>query len=107
MGTAIEVRGPRRSYADRGDVALPGAPLVLVGGSALAVVLLVPLEVLPETVAQVCGLLPLTPSVDLIGHGWLGGLDGAELTRAWLLALAWVAAGVFAVRRWFRWDPRQ
>lgn len=67
----------------------------------------IPLEVFPDAVTWACRLLPLTASVELIQHGWIGGLEAAEVGRAAALALAWTAAGVFAVRRWFRWDPRQ
>ncbi|MEU1623798.1 ABC transporter permease [Streptomyces sp. NPDC020096] len=69
--------------------------------------LFVPLEVLPHTIADVCRLLPLTPVVDLVRTGWLGGADAARVVRDLVAALVWTGLAVFAVRRWFRWEPRR
>ncbi|MDL2081311.1 ABC transporter permease [Streptomyces sp. GXMU-J15] len=80
-------------------------PLVLVSmlGSGMSF----PLEVLPDTAASVCELLPLTPVMTLVRGGWTGELSLGEATGALVTALAWTAIGVFAVRRWFRWEPRR
>ncbi|WP_369170451.1 ABC transporter permease [Streptomyces sp. R28] len=67
----------------------------------------VPLEVLPDRVASVCELLPLTPVITLVRGGWTGELSAYEAVGAVLTALAWTVLGVFAVRRWFRWEPRR
>jgi ABC-2 type transport system permease protein len=83
---------------------LTGMPLLMV--SVIGSGLYVPLEVLPDRVADVCRLLPMTAVMELVKAGWLGGLDGGERLRAVLLAVAWTALAVFAVRRWFRWEPR-
>ncbi|QKW28297.1 ABC transporter permease [Streptomyces seoulensis] len=80
-------------------------PLVL--ASMMGSGVMVPLELLPDGVARFCALLPLTPVITLVRGGWTGQLSGAEALRALALALAWTAAAGFAVRRWFRWDPRR
>lgn len=67
----------------------------------------VPLEVLPDRVASVCELLPLTPVLTLVRGGWTGELSAYETLGAVATALAWTVLGVFAVRRWFRWEPRR
>ncbi|MFE7893463.1 ABC transporter permease [Streptomyces sp. NPDC057412] len=67
----------------------------------------VPLEVLPDRMAAVCELLPLTPVITLIRGGWTGGLSAYETLGAATTALAWTVLAVFAVRRWFRWEPRR
>ncbi|MDK1473040.1 ABC transporter permease [Streptomyces sp. 549] len=67
----------------------------------------VPLDLLPDQVASVCGYLPMTPVMDLVRYGWLGAESGVEPLRALGLAVAWTALSVFAVRRWFRWEPRR
>lgn len=77
--------------------------LVSVAGSGL----LIPLEVMPERMASICELLPLTGVMTLVRAGWLGGADTADVTRAVLTALVWSAVSVFAVQRWFRWEPRR
>jgi ABC-2 type transport system permease protein len=80
-------------------------PLVLVSmvGSGIAV----PTEVLPDRLASVCELLPLSPAVRLVRGGWTGQLGGYEALGAVATAVAWTALAVFAVRRWFRWEPRR
>lgn len=67
----------------------------------------VPLEILPDRVASVCELLPLTPVLTLVRGGWTGELSAYEALGAGATALAWTVLGVFAVRRWFRWEPRR
>ncbi|WJV47721.1 ABC transporter permease [Streptomyces flavofungini] len=67
----------------------------------------VPLEVMPDKLARICELLPLSPVIALIRGGWTGELDTGEALRALTIAVAWIAVGVFAVRKWFRWEPRR
>ncbi|WP_217141859.1 ABC transporter permease [Streptomyces sp. AC627_RSS907] len=68
--------------------------------------LFVPLELLPDRLASVCELLPLTPVITLVRGGWTGDLPAYEVLGAVTTAVAWTALAVFAVRRWFRWEPR-
>lgn len=67
----------------------------------------VPLELLPDRLASVCELLPLSPVIVLIRGGWTGDLSAYETVGAVATALAWTVLAVFAVRRWFRWEPRR
>ncbi|WNO73690.1 MULTISPECIES: ABC transporter permease [unclassified Streptomyces] len=69
--------------------------------------LLFPLDVLPDKIASVCELLPLTGAMTLVRAGWLGDTGSGELLGAAVTALAWVVVSVFAVQRWFRWEPRR
>ncbi|MEU5820575.1 ABC transporter permease [Streptomyces sp. NPDC047803] len=80
-------------------------PLFLV--SLMGSGLFVPLEIFPDRLATVCELLPLTGVMTLIRAGWLGTSDGTDLLGAALTGLVWTTAAVFAVQRWFRWDPRR
>ncbi|MEW2614518.1 ABC transporter permease [Streptomyces sp. NPDC047880] len=66
-----------------------------------------PLELMPDRVASVCELLPLTPVVTLVRGGWTGDLSAYEALGALATAVAWILIAVFAVRRWFRWEPRR
>ncbi|MPZ67461.1 MAG: ABC transporter permease [Pseudonocardiaceae bacterium] len=78
---------------------------------------LIPLEALPDAVARVGRLLPLTPVVELTRLGWLGSADGSaslgfvgslqEAAIPAAVALGWVVLGVLAVRRYFSWEPRR
>ncbi|MFJ3235070.1 ABC transporter permease [Streptomyces sp. NPDC086787] len=80
-------------------------PLVLLSmiGSGIAI----PAQVLPDRIARICELLPLSPAVRLVAAGWTGRLSGYETLGTVAGALAWTALAVFAVRRWFRWEPRR
>ncbi|MFJ8586145.1 ABC transporter permease [Streptomyces sp. NPDC093595] len=71
--------------------------------------LFLPLEAFPDEMASVCELLPLTGVMTLVRAGWLGAGDATagDLAGAAVTALAWILISVFAVRRWFRWEPRR
>ncbi|MBV7699534.1 ABC transporter permease [Streptomyces sp. TRM70350] len=69
--------------------------------------MVVPLELLPDRLASVCELLPLTPAITLVRGAWTGDLPVSEALGAVAVALAWTVVAVFAVRRWFRWEPRR
>jgi ABC-2 type transport system permease protein len=85
-------------------------PLVLCG-------LFAPITELPDGFAQVAQVMPLTPIVDLMRLGFLGiTQDGEHVGTAASFAAAvpslavgaaWVVIGVWATRRWFRWEPRR
>ena len=45
--------------------------------------------------------------IRLISGGWNGDISGYDALGAVLIALAWTVLAVFAVRRWFRWEPRR
>ncbi|MBQ0827894.1 ABC transporter permease [Streptomyces tagetis] len=80
-------------------------PLMIV--SMMGSGMFVPLELLPDRLASVCELLPLTPVLTLVRAGWTGALPAGETLAALATAVAWTALAVFAVRRWFRWEPRR
>ncbi|MEV0774428.1 ABC transporter permease [Streptomyces sp. NPDC050433] len=80
-------------------------PMLLI--SSLGSGLFVPLESLPDKIASLCELLPMTGIVTLVRAGWLGGAEGGDLVVAGLNALAWTVLAVFAVKLWFRWEPRR
>ncbi|MGW7816577.1 ABC transporter permease [Streptomyces puniciscabiei] len=81
------------------------APLVFVSmiGSGITI----PTEVLPDRLASVCELLPLSPAIRLVRAGWTGQLSAYEALGTVATALAWIIVAVFAVGRWFRWEPRR
>ncbi|EFL40541.1 ABC transporter permease [Streptomyces griseoflavus] len=82
-------------------------PMPLMFASMLGSGMFVPLELLPDRLASFCELLPLTPVVTLVRGGWTGDLSAAEALGAVAAAVAWTVLAVFAVRRWFRWEPRR
>ncbi|WP_037615204.1 ABC transporter permease [Streptomyces aureus] len=81
------------------------APLTLV--SMVGSGTFVPLQMLPDGVAPFCELLPLTPVITLVRGGWSGHLSAHDTVGALVTAVAWTVIAVFAVRRWFRWEPRR
>ncbi|NKE63257.1 ABC transporter permease [Lentzea sp. PSKA42] len=62
-----------------------------------------PMSVVPEGVATVLRLLPLTPVLDLVRASW----DDGPVLRPLTVLAVWIGLGTYAVRRWFRWDPRR
>ncbi|MFE1291653.1 ABC transporter permease [Streptomyces sp. NPDC058751] len=84
---------------------IAATPLTLV--SLLGSGTFIPLEMLPDGTAPFCELLPLTPVITLIRGGWTGHLSAHDTVGALVTAVAWTAIAVFAVRRWFRWEPRR
>ncbi|MEW2583117.1 ABC transporter permease [Streptomyces virginiae] len=80
-------------------------PLFL--ASVLGSGMFAPVDSLPDVVASVCELLPLSGVMTLVRAGWSGGAAGGDLLGAGLTTLAWIMISVFAVQRWFRWEPRR
>jgi ABC-2 type transport system permease protein len=79
--------------------------------------LLFPLALLPEPLRWLAQALPLTPVVTLMRLGLTGTAAGGHhlgMAAAFgaaaipvLVLAAWIAAGTWAARRWFRWEPRR
>ncbi|WP_128377370.1 ABC transporter permease [Streptomyces cavernae] len=69
--------------------------------------IMIPLEVLPDRVASICELLPLSPAITLIRGGWTGDLSAYDALGATATGVAWTVLAVYAVGRWFRWEPRR
>ncbi|MET7694144.1 ABC transporter permease [Streptomyces sp. NPDC005483] len=80
-------------------------PFVLISMTLSGVT--VPLEMLPDWLASMCELLPMSPVITLVRGGWTGTLSTHDTLGAVGTALAWTVLAVFAVRRWFRWEPRR
>ncbi|GGZ91036.1 ABC transporter permease [Streptomyces subrutilus] len=80
-------------------------PLFLL--TALGSGLFLPVDALPDALVPVCELLPLSGVMTLVRAGWSGGAQGGDLLAAGLTTLAWAGITVFAVQRWFRWEPRR
>ncbi|HEV7627941.1 MAG TPA: ABC transporter permease [Streptomyces sp.] len=75
--------------------------------SAVGSGIVIPLDMFPETLADICLLLPLSPVMELVRGGWAGTLSGAESLKALGVAVLWIVVSVLAVRQWFRWEPRR
>ncbi|MCQ4213286.1 MULTISPECIES: ABC transporter permease [Streptomyces] len=90
-----------RSVESAQVAAMPLLLVTMLGSGAF-----VPLEVMPDRLAAVCELLPLSPTITLVRGGWAGTLSLGDATQALVTAVAWIVVAVFAVRRWFRWEPR-
>lgn len=84
---------------------IAASPLTVV--SLLGSGTFIPLELLPDGMAPFCELLPLTPVITLLRGGWTGDLSAHDTVGALVTAVAWTVIAVFAVRRWFRWEPRR
>ncbi|WP_035850971.1 ABC transporter permease [Kitasatospora azatica] len=86
---------------------LTTAPLILL--SAVGSGVLIPLGSMPQLMGEVCRWLPLTPVMELVRAGWIGGSSAgaAQVLLELAAASAWTLFAAFAVRRWFRWEPRR
>lgn len=91
-----------RSVESAQVAAMPLLLLSMLGSGTV-----VPLEVMPDRLASACELLPLTPVITLVRGGWTGDLSAHDALGAVATAVAWTVLAVFAVRRWFRWEPRR
>lgn len=91
------------STAESAQVTALPLMFVSVLGSGISI----PVQFLPDPLASVCELLPLSPPIRLIGGGWNGDLSASEAVGAVATTVAWTLVAVFAVRRWFRWEPRR
>jgi ABC-2 type transport system permease protein len=79
--------------------------------------LTIPLSFLPGPAQAAAQALPMTSVVDLMRLGLAGtAADGHQLGVAAsfgaalipvLVLAAWIGAGAWAARRWFRWEPRR
>lgn len=101
-GAAIVTAGLTRTTESVGVTSVPFLLLSMLGSG-----MSVPLEILPDRLARVCHLLPMTPVVDLMRGGWTGRLSGTESLRDLLLALVWIVLAYCCMRRWFHWEPRR
>ncbi|WP_327156097.1 ABC transporter permease [Streptomyces tubercidicus] len=89
--------------AEASQIAVLPFMMVSLAGSGMVV----PPDILPERVASVLELLPLSPAMELIRAGWTGGEGLKETLGPLLTGLAWTVLALFAVQRWFRWEPRR
>lgn len=79
-------------------------PLVIV--SMICSGMTVPLSVFPDRLASIFELLPFSPAITLVRGGLTGELSAYETLGAVATGVAWLLIAVFAVQRWFRWEPR-
>ena len=89
---------------------------VLIASLALSGLML-PVQLLPEPLAQIARVLPLTPVVELLRLGLTGTTAGGQTVSLLasfgvavlplVILAAWIAAGLLLTRRWFRWEPRR
>ncbi|MGY0025099.1 ABC transporter permease [Streptomyces sp. cg35] len=91
-----------RSVESAQVAAMPMLIVSMLGSGAV-----VPLQSMPDALATVCKALPLTSTLTLVRGGWDGSLSAGDTVQALVIAVAWIAVAVFAVRRWFRWEPRR
>ncbi|MCX3062481.1 ABC transporter permease [Streptomyces beihaiensis] len=91
-----------RSVESAQVAAMPLLLVTMFGSGAV-----VPLEVMPDKLANLCALLPLTPTLTLVREGWTGGMAAGDAVKDVMTAVAWFVVAVFAVRRRFRWEPRR
>ncbi|AXK34837.1 ABC transporter permease [Streptomyces armeniacus] len=108
LGLALTVAAAAAStIVTRSTEAAQMTPLPLMMVSFVFSEVFVPLDGMPDTVAAVAAWLPMSPVMELLRGGWTGDLGAAEALRALVVAGAWTALALWAVRKRFRWEPRR
>ncbi|NGO76118.1 ABC transporter permease [Streptomyces sp. YC504] len=102
VGLAAVTAGLSKTAESAQVMALPMVFVSMIGSG-----MTVPLEVFPDRLASVLELLPFSPVITLVRGGWTGTLSTGDALSALAVAVAWIVVAVFAVRRWFRWEPRR
>ncbi|MFG2718838.1 ABC transporter permease [Streptomyces sp. NPDC048416] len=103
MGALAAATSAVTKTAEGAQIAVMPMMLLSVAGSGMVV----PLDVLPDKVAAVCDLLPLTPVIQLIRAGWTGGAGAGDVLRELFVMVVWTLIAVLVVRKRFRWEPRR
>ncbi|MEU9198092.1 ABC transporter permease [Streptomyces hundungensis] len=103
MGALAAATAALTKSAEAAQVAVLPLMMLSIFGSGMVV----PLDVLPDRLASVCELLPLTPVIGLIRDGWTGGAGAGEVLRELLVMVVWTLIAVLVVRKRFRWEPRR
>ncbi|MCT9090540.1 ABC transporter permease [Streptomyces sp. ASQP_92] len=103
MGALAAATAALTRSAEAAQVAVLPLMMLSLFGSGMVV----PLAVMPDRLASVCELLPLTPVIALIRDGWTGGADIGEVLRQLLVMVVWTFIAVLVVRKRFRWEPRR
>ncbi|WP_336047278.1 ABC transporter permease [Streptomyces sp. CA2R101] len=102
VGLAAATSAFARSTESAQLIVMPFIMLSLAGSGVM-----VPLDIFPERVAAFLAFLPLSPAMELIRGGWTGGGGLKETVGQLITGLAWAGLALFAVQRWFRWEPRR
>ncbi|MFJ9606346.1 ABC transporter permease [Kitasatospora sp. NPDC101176] len=116
IGTMIALAALSSAFTKTVETAgITTLPVLLVSqfGSGL----LIPLETMPDRIADVCRLLPTTPGFQLIRLGWTGSDGSAAATGfggTWATALphlvtgaVWLGLALWGAVRYFRWESRR
>ncbi|WP_328742424.1 ABC transporter permease [Streptomyces caniferus] len=106
MVTVVGLAAATSAFAKSTEAAqltvLPFTLLSLAGSGVM-----VPLDVFPENFAAFLEILPLSPAIELIRDGWTGAGEVKETLGQLITGLAWAGLALFAVQRWFCWEPRR
>lgn len=108
LGLALMVAAAAAtSVVTRSTEAAQMTPMPLMMTSFLLSEVLVPLDDMPDRLAAVCALLPMSPIMEMLRGGWTGDLGTGESLRALVIAAAWTALAAWAIRTRFQWEPRR
>ncbi|WP_329463993.1 ABC transporter permease [Streptomyces sp. NBC_01431] len=103
MGALAAATAALTKSAEAAQIAVLPLMMVSILGSGMVV----PLDTLPDQLAAVCEMLPLTPVIGLIRDGWTTGTGAGDVLRELLVMVVWTFIAVLVVRKRFRWEPRR
>ncbi|MDT0382619.1 ABC transporter permease [Streptomyces sp. DSM 42041] len=90
-----------RTAESAGVSVFPGMMVLLLTSG-----MLIPFSALPDVAGDVAQVLPFTPVVELVKHGWSGEVVWAQDLARIAALLVWNALLLVAARRVFKWEPR-
>lgn len=102
MGAFAAITSAWTKTADSAPVAImPGMILFMLTSG-----MLIPFSLLPDTAGDIAQVLPFTPAIELIKHGWSGDVIWSHDLLRMAGLLAWDVLALVGAARFFKWEPR-
>ncbi|HET6633615.1 MAG TPA: ABC transporter permease [Streptomyces sp.] len=102
MGAFAAITSAWTKTADSAPVAImPGMILFMLTSG-----MLIPFSLLPDTAGDIAQVLPFTPAIELIKHGWSGDVVWSHDLLRMAGLLAWDVLALVGAARFFKWEPR-
>jgi ABC-2 type transport system permease protein len=102
MGAFAAVTSAWTKTADSAPVAIMPGMMIFMLTSGM----LIPFSVLPDIAGDIAQVLPFTPVIELIKHGWSGDVNWSHDLLRMAGLIAWDVVALLGAARFFKWEPR-